>query len=96
MMAAQAPSLRDHLLDQVGTILSGERWLIAVHLIDLIDESGYLTADLRDCNPTLPAMTQPDALRVLCLSAVQQAGLQARVAAHQGMQGRGGKVYRPG
>jgi S-adenosylmethionine decarboxylase len=37
----------------------------------------HLTADLRQCNNTLLAMTQPDALRVLCLSAVERAGLQA-------------------
>jgi S-adenosylmethionine decarboxylase len=37
----------------------------------------HLTADLHDCNPLLPAMTQPDALRVLCLSAVERAGLHA-------------------
>jgi S-adenosylmethionine decarboxylase len=36
----------------------------------------HLTADLQDCAPALPAMTQPDALRTLCLAAVQQAGLQ--------------------
>ncbi|XVJ71119.1 MAG: S-adenosylmethionine decarboxylase proenzyme [Rhizobacter sp.] len=37
----------------------------------------HLTADLRQCNNTLLAMTQSDALRVLCLSAVERAGLQA-------------------
>jgi S-adenosylmethionine decarboxylase len=37
----------------------------------------HLTADLRQCNNTLLAMTQPDALRVLCLAAVKRAGLRA-------------------
>ena len=37
----------------------------------------HLTADLRQCNNTLLAMTQPDALRVLCLAAVERAGLHA-------------------
>ncbi len=37
----------------------------------------HLTADLHGCNTPLPAMTQPEALRVLCLAAVQRAGLQA-------------------
>lgn len=37
----------------------------------------HLTADLRECLPTLPAMTQPEALRALCLSAVSCAGLRA-------------------
>ena len=45
-MAADAPSLRDHLLDQAGTLLSGERLLIATHLIDQIDEAGYLVVPL--------------------------------------------------
>jgi RNA polymerase sigma-54 factor len=45
-MAADAPSLRDHLLEQAGTALSGEHLLIAAHLIDQIDEAGYLTAPL--------------------------------------------------
>ena len=37
----------------------------------------HLTADLHDCNPKLPAMTQVEALRILCLAAVKRAGLQA-------------------
>jgi S-adenosylmethionine decarboxylase proenzyme len=37
----------------------------------------HLTADLRGCNSLLGTMTQPDALRELCVSAVKRAGLQA-------------------
>jgi RNA polymerase sigma-54 factor len=47
-MAANAPSLRDHLLAQAGAVLSGQDLMIASHLIDLIDEAGYLTLDLLD------------------------------------------------
>ena len=36
----------------------------------------HLTADLRGCAVTLPSMTDPLALRCLCLSAVRAAGLQ--------------------
>ena len=36
----------------------------------------HLTADLRGCDPTQPAMTDLDALRRLCLAAVREAGLQ--------------------
>jgi S-adenosylmethionine decarboxylase len=36
----------------------------------------HLTADLRGCAPASPPMTDPVALRALCLSAVQGAGLQ--------------------
>lgn len=37
----------------------------------------HLTADLTGCNPALPVMHDPAALRTLCLAAVRQAGLQA-------------------
>lgn len=36
----------------------------------------HLTADLRDCNMTLAAMIDPQALRQLCLCAVAQSELQ--------------------
>jgi S-adenosylmethionine decarboxylase len=36
----------------------------------------HLTADLRDCAPHRPAMTDVAALRTLCLRAVAHAGLQ--------------------
>jgi S-adenosylmethionine decarboxylase len=35
----------------------------------------HLTADLRGCAPTQAALTEPDALRRLCLQAVRDAGL---------------------
>jgi RNA polymerase sigma-54 factor len=54
-MAADAPSLRDHLLEQAGAVLSGERLLIAAHLIDQIDEAGYLTAPLLEIARRLDA-----------------------------------------
>jgi S-adenosylmethionine decarboxylase len=37
----------------------------------------HLTADLQDCDPALPVMTDTTALRALCLQAVADAGLQA-------------------
>ena len=37
----------------------------------------HLTADLRRCAPAQRAMTDPDALRTLCLRAVREAGLLA-------------------
>lgn len=46
--AAAAPSLADHLLAQAGACLSGPDLAIASHLIDLIDEAGYLSANLLD------------------------------------------------
>ena len=40
--------LADHLLAQAGQALSGADLVIARHLIDLIDEAGYLTVPLLD------------------------------------------------
>lgn len=47
-IAADAPSLRDHLLAQAGQVFNGINWLIASHLIDQIDDAGYLTVSLID------------------------------------------------
>ena len=41
-------SLHDHLRAQAGSALSGTDLLIAEHLIDQIDEAGYLTVTLRE------------------------------------------------
>ncbi|HET9512038.1 MAG TPA: RNA polymerase sigma-54 factor, partial [Sphingomonas sp.] len=41
-------SLADHLLEQAGAVVSGADMFIAAHLIDQIDEAGYLTAPLLD------------------------------------------------
>ncbi|MCD2316371.1 RNA polymerase factor sigma-54 [Sphingomonas sp. IC-11] len=46
--AAASPTLADHLLHQAGEVLAGADLFVAQHLIDLIDESGYLTANLLD------------------------------------------------
>lgn len=54
-MAAEAPSLRDHLLEQAGAVLSGDRFLIAAHLIDQIDEAGYFSASLSEIARRLDA-----------------------------------------
>ncbi|MFZ5748898.1 MAG: RNA polymerase factor sigma-54 [Pseudomonadota bacterium] len=41
-------SLADHLTAQAGAAIDGPDWFIAQHLIDQIDETGYLTAPLLD------------------------------------------------
>lgn len=41
-------SLADHLLHQAGEVLAGVDLVVAQHLIDLIDEAGYLTTPLLD------------------------------------------------
>ncbi|MGN6376477.1 MAG: RNA polymerase factor sigma-54 [Sphingomonas sp.] len=47
-LAAPGESLADHLLAQAGTMFDGTDMLIATHLIDQIDEAGYLTVPLLD------------------------------------------------
>ncbi|WP_419826719.1 RNA polymerase factor sigma-54 [Sphingomonas sp.] len=41
--AAPPETLADHLLAQAGALLSGVEFVVATHLIDAIDEAGYLT-----------------------------------------------------
>jgi RNA polymerase sigma-54 factor len=41
-------SLADHLLAQAGAVIDGADMFVAAHLIDQIDECGYLTASLLD------------------------------------------------
>lgn len=41
-------SLADHLLAQAGAVVDGADWFIAQHLIDQLDEAGYLTVPLLD------------------------------------------------
>ena len=45
MLAAEI-TLTDHLMDQAGAVLSGADLFVAQHIIDQIDECGYLQADL--------------------------------------------------
>lgn len=46
--ASGAESLSDHLLAQAGAAIAGGDSFIAAHLIDQIDEAGYITVPLRD------------------------------------------------
>jgi RNA polymerase sigma-54 factor len=46
--ASPAANLTDHLLAQAGESIAGADLFIAAHLIDQIDEAGYLTASLLD------------------------------------------------
>jgi RNA polymerase sigma-54 factor len=54
-IAAGEVSLHDHLLAQAGMCLSGQELFIAGHLIDQIDEAGYLSASLLDLSHRLGA-----------------------------------------
>ncbi|GGE91820.1 RNA polymerase factor sigma-54 [Sphingomonas prati] len=41
-------SLHDHLMAQAGMVLAGTELIVAGHLIDLIDEAGYLTGRIEE------------------------------------------------
>ena len=44
--ATRQRTLREHLLEQIGTDLGDQGdWVIAAHLLDLLDENGYLRVD---------------------------------------------------
>jgi RNA polymerase sigma-54 factor len=53
--AASGGTLCDYLLAQAGTVIAGPDMFIAAHLIDQIDEAGYLTAPLLDIANRLAA-----------------------------------------
>ncbi len=46
--AQTSGTLADHLLAQAGAVVDKADWFIAQHLIDQIDDAGYLTAPLLD------------------------------------------------
>jgi RNA polymerase sigma-54 factor len=45
---AHVSSLSDHLMNQAGAVFSGVEYTIAHHIIDLLDEAGYLSTKLLD------------------------------------------------
>lgn len=65
--ADRATSLHDHLNAQIGALLSGPDLLVARHLIDQIDECGYLTVHTREIADRLgaPIARVNEALRVI-------------------------------
>jgi len=76
--AAAAPSLRDHLMGQAGTLLSGLDLLIAEQLIDLLDEAGYLTAPLSEVADRL-GLDENEVERVLAVvQTLEPTGVGAR------------------
>jgi RNA polymerase sigma-54 factor len=60
-IAAEAPSLRAHLLSQISlTNLSGRDHQLVALLIDSLDEDGYLTQSLEELAAFLPAELEVD------------------------------------
>ncbi|MCM8731044.1 RNA polymerase factor sigma-54 [Hephaestia sp. GCM10023244] len=77
-VAERATSLTDHLLAQAGTALSGRDLLIAQHLIDQIDESGYLTVALLDIAARLGAPLAEVEAVLACIHSFDPTGVGAR------------------
>ena len=57
-------SLHDHLRGQAGEVLSDKDLFIALHLIDQVDDAGYMSADLQETAYRL-SIAPEDAERVL-------------------------------
>ena len=58
-------------------ILGAAIWPACIDRIIQTMHGLHLTADLSDCPVARPVMTEPEALRTLCLAAVRAAGLSA-------------------
>src|SRR3546814_8765585 len=76
--AERAESLADHLLAQAGTVFSGREAVIARHLIDQIDETGYLAAPLLDIANRLGAPLPEVAAVLVRIQTFAPTGVGAR------------------
>jgi len=78
LLAADDLSLHDHLLAQAGSSLSGQDYLMASQLIERIDETGYLRADLLRLSHQLgvPVTALEDAMKII--QSFEPAGVGAR------------------
>ncbi len=94
--AAAGESLQDHLLAQAGAVLSGGDLFVAAHLIDQIDECGYLTANLLDVSQRL-GVPLVDVERVLgVIHTLDPTGVGARnLAECLALQARDADRYDP-
>lgn len=79
--AAGGLSLHDHLIAQAGTAFMGADLMIATHIIDQIDEAGYLPVRLLDITNRLeiPLARGEDILRVI--QTFEPTGVGARTLA---------------
>lgn len=79
--AAGALSLHDHLIAQAGTAFLGTDLMIATHIIDQIDEAGYLPVRLLDITNRLeiPLARGEDILRII--QTFEPTGVGARTLA---------------
>ena len=76
--AAAEASLTDLLLGQAAAVFDGVRMMIASHLIDLIDESGYLIGDVEDVADRLDADPDEVAQVLAVIQTFEPTGVGAR------------------
>ncbi|MFS0737898.1 RNA polymerase factor sigma-54 [Sphingomonas sp. 1P06PA] len=95
-LSGETLSLQDHLLAQAGMVLSGSDLAIARHLIDLIDEAGYLTAGLLDVSQRLGvALVRVEAV-LAAIQGFEPTGVGARgLAECLALQAREADRYDP-
>jgi RNA polymerase sigma-54 factor len=77
-MAADAPSLHDHLMAQAGEVLTGTALIIARHIIDQIDEAGYLPVGLLDLAARLGVPLGDVEVVLTAVQALDPTGVAAR------------------
>jgi RNA polymerase sigma-54 factor len=94
--AAAAETLSDHLLAQAGTLLSGAELIVATHLIDAIDEAGYLTVGVAEIAERLGVASALVSQVLDIVQTLDPAGVGARdLAECLGIQAREADRYDP-
>lgn len=77
--SGEGPTLAEHLLDQVGTAAGDAREaFLARHLIGLLDEAGYLAADLRETAAELGVMPSELERALRVVQSLDPTGVGAR------------------
>ncbi|NNC71698.1 MAG: RNA polymerase factor sigma-54 [Sphingomonadaceae bacterium] len=77
-LGSSGVSLHDHLLSQAGSALSGKQHMIAAQLIERIDETGYLRADLLRLSQQLGVATGEIEEVLECIQSFDPTGVGAR------------------
>ncbi len=76
--AAAEASLIDLLIEQAVAAFDGAQLIIARHLIDLIDDSGYLIGDIADVADRLDALPEEVAAVLAVIQTFEPSGVGAR------------------
>ncbi|QMW22286.1 RNA polymerase factor sigma-54 [Sandaracinobacteroides saxicola] len=94
--AAEPATLAEVLQQQAGAVLSGAPLMIATHLIDLIDDSGYLTGTLEEVAERLGVAVAEVAAVLKVIQGFEPTGVGARnLAECLAIQAREADRYDP-